>query len=121
MQQGKISYNFVATTALQKASLLLWRTENCARECFCNAFGKTIKPKQYLGNDESAVHQGEGLCPKSFSAQFKTFICSMFLPVPAGYRTFGLLGHSNINTTRIYTQTSGEEHLRQIEQLHLIL
>ena len=32
-----------------------------------------------------------------------------------------LLGHSNINTTRIYTQTSGREHLRQIERLRLIL
>ena len=32
-----------------------------------------------------------------------------------------LLGHSSINTTRIYTRTSGEEHLRQIERLHLIL
>ncbi len=32
-----------------------------------------------------------------------------------------LLGHSSINTTRIYTRASGEEHLRQIEQLRLIL
>lgn len=32
-----------------------------------------------------------------------------------------ILGHSNINTTRIYTQTSGEEHRRQIEQLHLLI
>ena len=32
-----------------------------------------------------------------------------------------LLGHSSINTTRIYTRTSGEEHLRQIEQLELLL
>lgn len=32
-----------------------------------------------------------------------------------------LLGHSSINTTRIYTRTSGEEHLRQIEKLRLIL
>ena len=27
----------------------------------------------------------------------------------------------NINTTRIYTRTSGEEHLWQSERLHLIL
>ena len=32
-----------------------------------------------------------------------------------------LLGHTNINTTRIYTRSSGEEHLKQIEQLRLIL
>lgn len=32
-----------------------------------------------------------------------------------------LLGHSSVNTTRIYTRTSGEEHLRQIERLELLL
>lgn len=32
-----------------------------------------------------------------------------------------ILGHSSINTTRIYTCTSGAEHRRQIEQLHLLL
>lgn len=32
-----------------------------------------------------------------------------------------VLGHSSINTTRIYTQTSGEEHRRQLEQLRLLI
>lgn len=32
-----------------------------------------------------------------------------------------LLGHSSINTTRIYTISSGHEHQRQIEQLGLVL
>lgn len=32
-----------------------------------------------------------------------------------------ILGHSSINTTRIYTQTSGAEHRRQLEQLHLLI
>lgn len=31
-----------------------------------------------------------------------------------------VLGHSNINTTRIYIVTSGAEHLRQLEKMHLI-
>lgn len=32
-----------------------------------------------------------------------------------------ILGHSNINTTRIYTISSGKEHMREIEELGLIL
>ena len=31
-----------------------------------------------------------------------------------------ILGHSNINTTRIYTRTSGSEHRRQMERLRLL-
>jgi len=32
-----------------------------------------------------------------------------------------VLGHSNINTTRIYVMTTGEEHRRKMEQLDLVL
>ena len=32
-----------------------------------------------------------------------------------------ILGHSSINTTRIYTISTGEEHQRQIEELGLLI
>lgn len=32
-----------------------------------------------------------------------------------------ILGHSNINTTRIYLMTTGKEHLKQIERLGLVM
>ena len=32
-----------------------------------------------------------------------------------------ILGHSSINTTRIYIMTTGVEHRRQIESLHLLI
>ncbi len=32
-----------------------------------------------------------------------------------------ILGHSSINTTRIYISTTGTEHRRRLEQMHLIL
>lgn len=32
-----------------------------------------------------------------------------------------LLGHSNINTTRIYIISSGGEHRKQIERMNLLL
>ena len=32
-----------------------------------------------------------------------------------------ILGHSSINTTRIYIMTTGSEHRRQIERLHLLI
>jgi len=36
-------------------------------------------------------------------------------------RLADILGHSNINTTRIYTMESGAVHARQIEHLGLII
>jgi len=32
-----------------------------------------------------------------------------------------ILGHSSINTTRIYTASSGAEHKRRMAHLHLLL
>ena len=32
-----------------------------------------------------------------------------------------VLGHSSINTTRLYIMTTGEEHLRQLERMRLVL
>ena len=32
-----------------------------------------------------------------------------------------ILGHSSIETTRIYLMTSGQEHRRQLERLQLVL
>ena len=31
-----------------------------------------------------------------------------------------VLGHSSIDTTRIYLRTTGAEHVRQLERLHLL-
>lgn len=36
-------------------------------------------------------------------------------------RLADVLGHSSINTTRIYIISSGKEHLRHLEQMGLIL
>ncbi len=35
-------------------------------------------------------------------------------------RLADVLGHSSIETTRIYLLTSGDEHRRQLERLHLV-
>jgi len=32
-----------------------------------------------------------------------------------------ILGHSNINTTRIYIMTTGEEHRQRMEKMQLII
>lgn len=49
------------------------------------------------------------------------FACLFYQAEKDISRLADLLGHSNINTTRIYTCVSGEEQVRQIEQLGLVV
>ena len=48
------------------------------------------------------------------------FACLFYKAEKDLSRLADLLGHSNINTTRIYTSVSGQEQARQIEQLGLV-
>ena len=36
-------------------------------------------------------------------------------------RLADILGHSNINTTKIYTRESGANHVKQLEELNLVV
>ncbi|KMW14428.1 hypothetical protein HMPREF9471_03713, partial [[Clostridium] clostridioforme WAL-7855] len=36
-------------------------------------------------------------------------------------RLSDILGHSSVNTTRIYTMESGENHVRQLERMGLLI
>lgn len=49
------------------------------------------------------------------------FACLFYQAEKDLSRLADLLGHSNINTTRIYTCVSGEEQARQIERLGLVI
>jgi site-specific recombinase XerD len=32
-----------------------------------------------------------------------------------------VLGHTNVNTTRIYTRTTGREHKQQLDSMHMVI
>lgn len=49
------------------------------------------------------------------------FACLFYKAEKDLSRLADLLGHSSVNTTRIYTCVSGEEQMRQIEQLGLVI
>lgn len=75
------------------------------------------------------LHDMKALCERAEVDRNKVFphnlrhlfACLFYQAEKDISRLADLLGHSNINTTRIYTCVSGEEQIRQIEQLGLIL
>lgn len=75
------------------------------------------------------LHEMKALCDEAGVDRKKVFphnlrhlfACLFYQREKDICRLADLLGHSNINTTRIYTCVSGDEHERQIERLGLVV
>ena len=75
------------------------------------------------------LHEMKGLCDtagveprKVFPHNLRhLFACQYYQMEKDLSRLADILGHANVNTTRIYTCVSGDEQLRQIEQLGLVV
>ena len=74
------------------------------------------------------LHEMKDLCSQANVSKEKVFphnlrhlfACLYYKSVRDLSRLADILGHSNVNTTRIYTSVSGNEQLRQIEQIGLV-
>ena len=65
-----------------------------------------------IWRDMKKLSQAAGVEPEKI---FPHNLCHLFA------RTYYSQGHSDINTTRIYTRESGADHLRRLEQLGLVV
>ena len=75
------------------------------------------------------LHQMKSLCQEAHVNRSKVFphnlrhlfACLYYQAVKDLSRLADLLGHSNVNTTRIYTRVSGSEQQKQIDRLGLVV
>lgn len=75
------------------------------------------------------LHEMKALCEKAHVDARKVFphnlrhlfACLYYKEVKDLGRLADILGHSSVNTTRIYTSVSGDEQMQQIEKLGLII
>ena len=108
---------------LQKALLRYARTKMIAAgPVFVTRTGRPL--------DRSNIwHDMKALCREAGVAEGKVFphnLRHLFARTFYGLekdivRLADILGHSNVNTTRIYTMESGETHRRQLEQMRLVI
>ena len=88
---------------------------------FVTRTGKTVDRSNILREMKSLCETAEVDRKKVFPHNFRhMFACVFYQTHKDLSRLADLLGHSNINTTRIYTCISEEEHLQQIECLGLV-
>ena len=79
-------------------------------------------PRHSLENVKSPVQTGRRGAGQSVPAQFAAPVCQGFLWIRKNLSKLAdLLGHSSIETTRIYIMESGDEHQKLLERMHLLL
>ncbi len=93
-----------------------------SRAGVCHPVGPAVGPEQHLAGYESPV-QKRGVKPdKVFPHNLRHLFARTFYTQEKDLsRLADILGHTSVNTTRIYTAESGLIHARQMERMGLIV
>ncbi len=108
---------------LCKKLLKYVRTQKIASgEIFLTASGKSLSRRQIWGDMKRLCKWAGVNESKVFPHNLRHLFARAFYKVCKDIvRLADVLGHSNIETTRIYLISTGNEHARLVERLHLIL
>ena len=90
-------------------------------EIFLTRSGRGISRRQ-IWQEMKALCEKAGVAPsKVFPHNLRhLFAAAFYRACRDVVKLADVLGHSSINTTRLYLMTSGEEHARQLEKLGLV-
>lgn len=90
-------------------------------EIFLTKSGKSLSRRQ-IWREMKGLCKRAGVMPsKVFPHNLRHLFATVYYRANRDIvRLADLLGHSSVNTTRIYLQTNGAEHIRQLEQLGLV-
>ena len=109
--------------ALRKKLLRYAKAHNIQEGCiFTTRDGKPISRHHVWRLMKSLCEQANVLPSKVFPHNLRHLFARTFYSIEKDIAKLAdILGHSSINTTRIYTVTTGAEHLRKMQMMHLIL
>ena len=89
---------------------------------FITRSGKSLDRSNILHNMKALCKDADVEVEKVYPHNLRhLFACLYYKEIKDLGRLADILGHSNVNTTRIYTCISGEEQRQQIEKLGLII
>lgn len=130
VQNGKIEISnkgktrTILITGKLKKKLLDWAKKNEIKEgpVFVTRNGKPLNRSNIWTKMKKLCKNAGVAASKVFPHNLRKLFARMFYKIEKDIAKLAdILGHSSINTTRIYIMTTGFEHLRLLERLGLVL
>lgn len=119
--KGKVRTLLLPNKLCRKLLRFAKKQKTASGEIFITKSGKSLSRRQ-IWREMKALCQKAGVAPsKVFPHNLRHLFATVFYRASQDIvKLADLLGHSSINTTRIYLQSTGTEHIRQLEQLGLV-
>lgn len=120
--KGKIRVILLSTKLCRKLLKFAKKQKITSGVLFRTQSGRNLSRYQIWAELKS-ISEKAGVEPeKVFPHNFRHLFATVFYEACKDIvKLADVLGHSNIETTRIYLLTSGKEHQRQIDRLRLVL
>jgi len=106
-----------------KKSLLLYIADEkiCGGAVFCTASGKPVNRSNIWREMKTLCSQANVNADKVFPHNLRHLFAKEFYALEKDIAKLAdLLGHANIETTRIYVRTGREEYIKQLNEMNLV-
>ena len=119
--KGKIRTLLLPGRLCRKLLKYARKNKTASGEIFITRSGKSLSRRQIWREMKTLCEQAEVAPSKVFPHNLRHLFATVFYRACRDIvKLADLLGHSSINTTRIYLMSTGEEHIKQLESLGLV-
>lgn len=120
--KGKTRKVFIASALRKKLLQYVKKQQIQSGVIFVTKSGRPMN-RSNIWREMKALCKNSGVSPeKVFPHNLRHLFARIFYSIEKDIAKLAdILGHSSINTTRIYIVSTGAEHRRRIEKMHLIL
>lgn len=120
--KGKIRTILLSAKLCRKLLKYAGKNKIASGEVFLTRSGKSLSRRQIWSEMKRLCKHAGVEASKVFPHNLRHFFATVFYrPNKDIVRLADVLGHSSVETTRIYLKTAGEEHIRQLDRLKLVV
>ncbi len=120
--KGKIRVILISSKLCRKLQKYALKEKIASGAIFCTKSGKEMDRRQIWAELKGLCTHAEVKPSKVFPHNLRhLFATAFYTSCKDIVRLADIMGHSSIETTRIYLVTSGEEHQKQLDRMQLVL